>query len=90
MQQLDRGNSSPAGLGAFGGLSGAHQNRPPLSPKEAWLSDGRQVLHFRPTRRDRWCEQWKTITSELLPEEPLSTAEASPATLQGIGDQALK
>jgi len=26
----------------------------PLSPKEAWISDGRQVLHFRPTFWDRW------------------------------------
>ncbi|MCP9915321.1 hypothetical protein [Cyanobium sp. ATX 6F1] len=26
---------------------------PPLSPKEGWLSDGRQVLRFRPTRWER-------------------------------------
>ena len=26
--------------------------RPPLSPREAWLSNGRQVLHFRPTKYD--------------------------------------
>jgi len=31
--------------------------RPTLSPKEAWLSDGRQVLHFRPSRWDRWSQQ---------------------------------
>jgi hypothetical protein len=35
-------------------LSARTSNRPPLSPKEAWLSDGRQVLHFRPSRWDRW------------------------------------
>jgi hypothetical protein len=35
-------------------LSGGTRNRPPLSPKEAWLSDGRQVLHFRPSRWERW------------------------------------
>ncbi len=28
----------------------AASKRPPLSPREGWLSDGRQVLHFRPTR----------------------------------------
>ena len=29
-------------------------HRPPLSPREGWLSDGRQVLHFQPVRWDRW------------------------------------
>ena len=29
-------------------------------PPEAWLSDGRQVLHFRSSRWDRWCQQ-KTL-----------------------------
>ena len=28
--------------------------QPPLSPREGWLSDGRQVLHFQPVRWDRW------------------------------------
>jgi hypothetical protein len=35
-------------------LSARASNRPPLSPKEAWFSDGRQVLHFRPSRWERW------------------------------------
>jgi hypothetical protein len=35
-------------------LSARASNRPALSPKEAWLSDGPQVLHFRPSRWDRW------------------------------------
>ena len=29
------------------------KNRPPLSPREGRISDGRQVLHFRPSRWDR-------------------------------------
>jgi len=52
-------------------LSGAHQNRPPLSPKEAWLSDGRQVLHFRPSRWDRWSQQLEVTVGELLPGQPV-------------------
>jgi hypothetical protein len=35
-------------------LSAIASNRPALSPKEAWFSDGRQVLHFRPSRWERW------------------------------------
>jgi hypothetical protein len=50
-------------------LSGAHRNRPPLSPKEAWLSDGRQVLHFRPSRWDRWSQQLEVTVGELLPDQ---------------------
>jgi hypothetical protein len=33
---------------------------------------------------------WNTITRDRLREEPVATAEASPGTLQGDGDQALK
>jgi hypothetical protein len=50
-------------------LSGDHRNRPPLSPQEGWISDGHQVLNFRPTRWDRWCQQLEVITRELLPGE---------------------
>ena len=35
----------------------ATSKRPPLSPKEGWLSDGRQVLHFRPVHWDRWSQR---------------------------------
>lgn len=45
------------------------RKRPPLSPQEGWISDGRHVLHFRPTRWDRWCQQLEVITGELLPGE---------------------
>jgi hypothetical protein len=51
--------------------SGGNSRRPPLSPKEAWLSDGRQVLHFRPTRWDRWAQELEVITGELLPDQPV-------------------
>jgi len=47
------------------------RKRPPLSPKEAWISDGRQVLHFRPTRWDRWCQQLEITVGELLPDQPV-------------------
>jgi hypothetical protein len=33
------------------------RKRPPLSPQEGKISDGRHVFHFRPTRWDRWCQQ---------------------------------
>jgi len=52
-------------------LCGAQRNRPPLSPKEAWISDGRHVLHFRPTRWDRWCHQLEVTVGELLPGQPV-------------------
>ena len=52
-------------------MSGRASNRPPLSPQEAWLSDGRQVLHFRPTRWDRWSQQLEVTVGELLPDQPV-------------------
>lgn len=36
---------------------------PPLSPREGWIGDGRQVLHFRPLRHGRWSQA-------LEPEAP--------------------
>jgi hypothetical protein len=32
---------------------GDQEQRPPLSPREGWISDGRQVLRFQPLRYDR-------------------------------------
>ena len=52
-------------------MSGRASNRPPLSPKEAWLSDGRQVLHFRPSRWDRWSQHLEVTVGELLPGQPV-------------------
>ena len=45
--------------------------RIPLSPQEGWLSDGRQVLHFRPVRYDRWSQRLEVVSGELLPGEPI-------------------
>ena len=52
-------------------MSGRASKRPPLSPKEAWLSDGRQVLHFRPSRWDRLSQQLEVTVGELLPGQPV-------------------
>lgn len=45
------------------------KKRPPLSPQEGWLSDGRQVLHFRPTLWDRWSQRLEITSGELLPDQ---------------------
>ena len=52
-------------------MGGGVSNRTPLSPKEAWLSDGRQVLHFRLGRWDRWNQQLEVSVGELLPNQPV-------------------
>ncbi len=54
-------------------MSGVARNRRPLSPREAWISDGRQVLHFRPRRYDRWSQRLEVTYGELVPggEPPL-------------------
>jgi hypothetical protein len=41
------------------------RKRPPLSPQEGWLSDGRQVLHFRPRRYDRWSQSLEVTFGEV-------------------------
>jgi hypothetical protein len=43
----------------------------PLSPREAWISDGRQVLHFRPTVWDRISQRLEITSGELLPDQPV-------------------
>ena len=45
------------------------KKRPPLSPKESWISDGRQVLHFKPLRYDRWSQALEVTLGELIPGE---------------------
>jgi hypothetical protein len=52
-------------------VSGGSPTRPPLSPKEAWLSDGRQVLHCRPTLWDRWNQRLVITSGELLADQPV-------------------
>ena len=41
--------------------------RPPLSPQEGWLSDGRQVLHFNPVRYSRYSQALELTSGELIP-----------------------
>jgi len=45
--------------------------RVPLTPQEGWLSDGRPVLRFRPTRWDRHIQRLEITSGELLPGEPV-------------------
>ena len=49
----------------------ATSKSPPLSPKEGWLSYGRQVLQFKPVHWDRWSQRLELITGELLPDQPV-------------------
>ncbi len=42
------------------------RQRPPLSPREGWLSDGRQALHFRPRRYDRWSQSLEVTFGEVM------------------------
>ena len=42
---------------------------PASIPPEAWLSNGRHVLRFRPTRWDRYAQVMEVITGELLPDQ---------------------
>jgi hypothetical protein len=64
-------------------LSGAQRNRPPLSPKEAWISDGRQVLHFRPTLWDRWNQPVEVNFGEVM-------ADGEPPLLKRRREEALR
>jgi len=45
------------------------RKRPPLSPREGWISDGRQVLHFKPLRYERWSQALEVTLGELIPGE---------------------
>jgi hypothetical protein len=42
------------------------KKRPPLSPQEGWLSDGRQLLHFRPRRYDSWSQSLEVTFGEVM------------------------
>ena len=39
----------------------------PSAPAEGWLSDGRQVLHFKPVRYSRCSQALELTTGELIP-----------------------
>ena len=53
------------------GARGGHRSRVPLSPREAWISDGCQVLHFRPTVWDQISQRLEITSGELLPDQPV-------------------
>jgi hypothetical protein len=40
---------------------------PPPPTPEGWLSDGRQVLHFRPVRYERFSQALELTSGELIP-----------------------
>ena len=48
----------------------ARDQRPPLSPQDGWLSNGRQVLHFRPVRYERFSQALELTSGELIPCQP--------------------
>ena len=50
--------------------------RVPLTPKEGWLSDGSQVLRFRPTRWERLVQLLEITTGELLPDQEIPLLKA--------------
>jgi hypothetical protein len=55
-------------------------NRPPHSPQEGWISDGRQVRHGKPFRYDRWSQSlevtvWARWPTTSRPGEPLSRSD---------------
>jgi hypothetical protein len=52
-------------------MTPAPSRRPPLSPREGWLSDGRHVLRFRPTRWESRVQRLEITTGELLPDEAI-------------------
>jgi hypothetical protein len=44
--------------------------RPPLSPQDGWLSNGRQVLHFQPLHYSRFSQALELTSGELIPGQP--------------------
>lgn len=45
----------------------AREQRPPLSPQDGWLWNGRQVMHFRPVRYSRFSQALELTNGELIP-----------------------
>jgi len=48
----------------------ARSQRPPLSPQDGWLCNGRHVLHFRPVRYARFSQALELTTGELITGQP--------------------
>ncbi len=40
---------------------------PPLTPKEGWISDGHQVMHFKPLRYESWAQALEVTLGQLMP-----------------------
>lgn len=69
-----------------------------MAPKEGWISDGRNVLHFKPARWDRWAEELEITAGEWIPGQPvpllkrrerMSCEQASPSgckDVSGVGN----
>lgn len=52
-------------------MSAGPNQPPPLSSQEGWLSDGRQVLHFRPSQWTHSNQRLEVTSGELLPDQPV-------------------
>ena len=69
------------------------RKRPQLSPKEGWLSKGRQVLHFQSCRYDRWSQALESGAGGDAwgadAQRGATTPQAPKTTDTGAGDQAL-
>ena len=67
----DRRHGAAEGLSARRGMSAGARNRPPLFPCEAWISEGRQVLHVRARRHNRWSQNLGVTFGDVVPgDEP--------------------
>ena len=62
-------------------MSTRANNGPPPSPMEALLSNGRQVLHFRPGRWDRWSQSTRCWRQPVVVwiNKPPETKESNQA-----------
>lgn len=70
LQQLDGESAAPLRLGTGGVVRPTDgRRRPTGTPREGWLSDGRRVLHFRPSRWNRWSQLLEVTSGELLPDQ---------------------
>jgi hypothetical protein len=43
---------------------------PPISPREFWISNGRQLLHVKPLRCDRWSEALEVNLGQVMYAPP--------------------
>ena len=57
----------------------------PLTPKEGWLSDGRQVLRFCPTRWERTDQRLELISRELAIDPDLRHRQSGRFSADGGG-----